>query len=132
MEVAAHDPGDCVVTAMVGAAGLLPTIAAIEQGRRIALANKETMASNIKPLQDYDVESTNKCNLILRVKPFSPVSGPFQTRMTSVTLSYPMTPKQVSTILSPFLQFAPLPLLSPPLYPQIALATRASKVARRS
>ena len=43
VEVAAHEPGDCVVTAMVGAAGLMPTIAAIEQGRRIALANKETM-----------------------------------------------------------------------------------------
>lgn len=43
IEVAAHEPGDCVVTAMVGAAGLMPTIAAIEQGRRIALANKETM-----------------------------------------------------------------------------------------
>jgi 1-deoxy-D-xylulose-5-phosphate reductoisomerase len=43
LEVAAHAPGDCVVTAMVGAAGLMPTIAAIEQGRRIALANKETM-----------------------------------------------------------------------------------------
>ena len=43
MEVAGHEPGDCVVTAMVGAAGLMPTIAAIEQGRRIALANKETM-----------------------------------------------------------------------------------------
>jgi len=43
VEVAAHEPGDCVVTAMVGAAGLMPTLAAIEQGRRIALANKETM-----------------------------------------------------------------------------------------
>ncbi len=34
---------DVVVTAMVGSAGLLPTVAAIECGRRIALANKETM-----------------------------------------------------------------------------------------
>jgi len=32
-----------VVTAVVGAAGLLPTLAAIKLGRRIALANKETL-----------------------------------------------------------------------------------------
>jgi len=34
---------DMVVSAMVGAAGLLPTIAAIEAGKAIALANKETL-----------------------------------------------------------------------------------------
>lgn len=42
-EVAAHDPADCVITAMVGAAGLVPTLTAIRKGRRIGLANKETM-----------------------------------------------------------------------------------------
>jgi 1-deoxy-D-xylulose-5-phosphate reductoisomerase len=34
---------DMVVSAMVGAAGLLPTVAAIEAGKDIALANKETL-----------------------------------------------------------------------------------------
>lgn len=34
---------DLVVTAMVGAAGLLPTVAAIRAGKTIALANKETL-----------------------------------------------------------------------------------------
>ena len=34
---------DTVVTAMVGAAGLLPTMAAIDAGKNIALANKETL-----------------------------------------------------------------------------------------
>jgi 1-deoxy-D-xylulose-5-phosphate reductoisomerase len=34
---------DIVVSAIVGAAGLLPTIAAIRAGKRIALANKETL-----------------------------------------------------------------------------------------
>lgn len=34
---------DTVVTAMVGAAGLMPTLAAIEAGKDIALANKETL-----------------------------------------------------------------------------------------
>jgi 1-deoxy-D-xylulose-5-phosphate reductoisomerase len=34
---------DSVVSAIVGAAGLLPTLAAIEAGKEIALANKETL-----------------------------------------------------------------------------------------
>ncbi len=34
---------DCVVTAVSGAVGLGPTLAAIYQGKRIALANKETL-----------------------------------------------------------------------------------------
>ena len=34
---------DMVVSAMVGAAGLLPTLAAIEAGKQVALANKETL-----------------------------------------------------------------------------------------
>lgn len=38
---AAH--GDCVVTAVSGSIGLLPTLAAIDEGKRIALANKETL-----------------------------------------------------------------------------------------
>ncbi len=34
---------DCVVSAVVGAAGLPATLRAVEQGRRVALANKETL-----------------------------------------------------------------------------------------
>ena len=34
---------DTVVSAIVGAAGLLPTLAAIDAGKHIALANKETL-----------------------------------------------------------------------------------------
>ena len=34
---------DCVVSAMVGAAGLRPTWAAVRAGKRVALANKETL-----------------------------------------------------------------------------------------
>jgi 1-deoxy-D-xylulose-5-phosphate reductoisomerase len=37
------DGADGVVSAIVGAAGLLPTLAAIEAGKEIALANKETL-----------------------------------------------------------------------------------------
>ena len=42
-EAASIKQSQMVVSAMVGAAGLLPTIAAIEAGKDIALANKETM-----------------------------------------------------------------------------------------
>ncbi len=42
-EVAASIEADVVLTAMVGFAGLAPTISAIESGRTIALANKETL-----------------------------------------------------------------------------------------
>ncbi|MFT4605183.1 MAG: 1-deoxy-D-xylulose-5-phosphate reductoisomerase [Rhodothermales bacterium] len=43
LEAAALDQVDIVLTAVVGYAGLEPTLAAISQGRRIALANKETL-----------------------------------------------------------------------------------------
>ena len=42
-EVARYGDSDSVVTGIVGCAGLLPTIAAIEAGKDIALANKETL-----------------------------------------------------------------------------------------
>ncbi|MBW2411296.1 MAG: 1-deoxy-D-xylulose-5-phosphate reductoisomerase [Deltaproteobacteria bacterium] len=40
---ARHHAADITVTAVVGAAGLVPTLAAIEAGKTIALANKETL-----------------------------------------------------------------------------------------
>jgi 1-deoxy-D-xylulose-5-phosphate reductoisomerase len=42
-EVARYGDAEVVVTGIVGCAGLLPTIAAIEAGKDIALANKETL-----------------------------------------------------------------------------------------
>jgi 1-deoxy-D-xylulose-5-phosphate reductoisomerase len=43
IEVARYGDASAVVTGIVGCAGLLPTIAAIEAGKDIALANKETL-----------------------------------------------------------------------------------------
>nr|WP_199299797.1 MULTISPECIES: 1-deoxy-D-xylulose-5-phosphate reductoisomerase [unclassified Coleofasciculus] len=43
VEVARYGNAETVVTGIVGCAGLLPTIAAIEAGKDIALANKETL-----------------------------------------------------------------------------------------
>jgi len=40
---ASHTSVDMVISAIVGAAGLLPTIAALEAGKEVALANKETL-----------------------------------------------------------------------------------------
>ena len=40
---AAHELADITVTAVMGSAGLAPTLAAIEAGKTIALANKETL-----------------------------------------------------------------------------------------
>lgn len=43
IEVATHDKADCVVSATVGAVGFVPTLRALEAGKRVALANKETL-----------------------------------------------------------------------------------------
>lgn len=41
--VAAHEKAETVVSATVGAVGFVPTLRAIEAGKRVALANKETL-----------------------------------------------------------------------------------------
>ncbi len=43
VEVATHRQADCVVSATVGAVGFVPTLRALEAGKRVALANKETL-----------------------------------------------------------------------------------------
>ena len=43
VEAATHPQADCVITAVVGMLGLKPTLAAIHAGKRIGLANKETL-----------------------------------------------------------------------------------------
>ena len=43
VEVATHPRAETVISATVGAVGFVPTLRAIEAGKRIALANKETL-----------------------------------------------------------------------------------------
>lgn len=43
IEIATHPQADCVVSATVGAVGFVPTLRALEAGKRVALANKETL-----------------------------------------------------------------------------------------
>lgn len=45
LEVAIHEESEVLVTAIVGMIGIRPTIAAIEHGKDIALANKETLVT---------------------------------------------------------------------------------------
>ena len=42
-DLAAHQQTDIVMAAIVGAAGLLPTLAAVKQGKTVLLANKEAL-----------------------------------------------------------------------------------------
>ena len=43
VEAAVAVEADCVITAVSGSVGLVPTLAAIDEGKRIGLANKETL-----------------------------------------------------------------------------------------
>ncbi len=43
VRVATHTEADCVVSGTVGAVGFVPTLRALEAGKRVALANKETL-----------------------------------------------------------------------------------------
>ncbi len=52
VEVAAYEAAETVVSATVGAVGFVPTLRALEAGKRVALANKETLVMQIMfPLQ---------------------------------------------------------------------------------
>ena len=42
-EIATHPQADCIVSATVGAVGFVPTLRALGCGKRVALANKETL-----------------------------------------------------------------------------------------
>ncbi len=45
LEAVTHIDADTVLTSVVGIAGLIPTVAAIEAGKNIALSNKETLVT---------------------------------------------------------------------------------------
>lgn len=63
LDVVAMDCVDMVLAAMVGFAGLLPTIRAIEAGKVVALANKETLVVGGKIICDKLKESATSCIL---------------------------------------------------------------------
>ena len=60
LEAAAIPSADTVITSVVGMVGLRPTLAAIREGKRIALANKETLVCAgelvLEEAQDYGAQ----------------------------------------------------------------------------
>ena len=52
VEVAQHPQVDIVMAAIVGAAGLMPTLAAVKAGKRVLLANKEALVMSGELMMD--------------------------------------------------------------------------------
>ena len=55
IEAATVEKADCVITAVVGMVGLKPTLAAIRAGKRIGLANKETLVCAGELVMDEEI-----------------------------------------------------------------------------
>lgn len=108
IEIAADPDSEILVTAIVGMLGLRPTIAAIQSGKNIALANKETLVTAghlIMPTaKEYDVqilpvdsehsaifqslngERANKIEKILLTASGGPFRGKTKAELEQVTL----------------------------------------------
>lgn len=108
LEAASYDKSDVVLTAMVGMIGIRPTIAAINAGKDIALANKETLVcaghiimplaakNNVKILpvdsehsaifQSLNGEDRGKINKILLTASGGPFRGMTKEALEKVTL----------------------------------------------
>jgi 1-deoxy-D-xylulose-5-phosphate reductoisomerase len=108
-EIATHPEAACVVSATVGAVGFVPTLRALECGKRVALANKETLvmagelmtrAAQVSGAELLPVDSEhNALHQCLRGEKRSEVrrivltasGGPFRTRswneMSQATVS---------------------------------------------
>lgn len=93
-EVAALDQVDYVMAAIVGAAGLLPTIAAAKAGKRILLANKEALVMSGKIFLDevkkYGAELLpidSEHNAIFQCMPEDFASGLNERGVTGILLT---------------------------------------------
>ena len=108
IEIAADADSEMLVTAIVGMLGLRPTVAAIQSGKNIALANKETLVTAghlIMPMaKEYDVqilpvdsehsaifqalngERANKIDKILLTASGGPFRGKTLEELSAVTL----------------------------------------------
>lgn len=61
IDIACATEVDCVMSAIVGAAGLLPTLAAVNAGKRILLANKEALVMS----GELFINAVNEHNAVL-------------------------------------------------------------------
>lgn len=59
-EAAAHPDADVVLNALVGSRGLLPTLAALDAGKAVALANKESLIAGGELVMDRVRESPER------------------------------------------------------------------------
>ncbi|NLM03666.1 MAG: 1-deoxy-D-xylulose-5-phosphate reductoisomerase [Clostridiales bacterium] len=62
IEVASHNDADIVLNSVVGSIGLLPTLAAIESKKDIALANKETLVAGGEFVMEKSIK--NNVNIL--------------------------------------------------------------------
>lgn len=62
LEICKRDDYSILVSSLVGFAGLMPTIEAIKTGKRIALANKETLVTGGKII--YDLAAKHKSEIL--------------------------------------------------------------------
>ncbi len=92
--VARHEDTDYVMAAIVGAAGLLPTLAAAKAGKRVLLANKESLVLSGKIFMDAVRDSKaellpidSEHNAIFQCMPVDFANGLSKTGVTRILLT---------------------------------------------
>jgi 1-deoxy-D-xylulose-5-phosphate reductoisomerase len=92
--VSSHDDVDYVMAAIVGAAGLLPTLAAARSGKRILLANKESLVMSGKLFMDAINENgaellpiDSEHNALFQCMPANYRSGLYQAGVTRILIT---------------------------------------------
>lgn len=93
-QVAAASEADTVMAAIVGAAGLAPTLAAVRAGKRVLLANKEALVMSGKLFMDAVAESgaellpiDSEHNAIFQCMPADKVRSPLAAGITRILLT---------------------------------------------
>lgn len=89
-ELAGHPDVDVVMAAIVGAAGLLPTLAAVEKGKKVLLANKEALVmsgeffiNKVKQHQAQLLPIDSEHNAIFQAMPSAIQSQSYDATMQS-------------------------------------------------
>ncbi|MDX3774482.1 1-deoxy-D-xylulose-5-phosphate reductoisomerase [Chromatiaceae bacterium AAb-1] len=93
-ELAAHPDADIVMAAIVGAAGLLPTLAAVEAGKTVLLANKEALVmsgelfmSKVKQHRTTLLPIDSEHNAIFQCLPLALQQHPYDQEMSAFGIS---------------------------------------------
>ena len=93
-QVASAKEADTVMAAIVGAAGLAPTLAAVRAGKRVLLANKEALVMSGKLFMDAVAESgaellpiDSEHNAIFQCMPADKVRNPVAAGITRILLT---------------------------------------------